>query len=190
MSKPDKPLFEHRRERRGILGKGLAALAAAPLAGCDVISNSETGKQVLRSGEHLSYAVHRLLGRKAMAQEFPAADIAPVFRANGTLMPPGPEYAAMMASNFTAWRLKVGGLVNKPLELDLDELRALPARTQITRHDCVEGWSCIGQWKGVRLSHLLDMAGVKAQAKFVVFHCLDKMEEDDNKSMYYESIDL
>jgi DMSO/TMAO reductase YedYZ molybdopterin-dependent catalytic subunit len=125
-----------------------------------------------------------------MAQEFAPADIAPVFRANGTLMPPGDAYAAMLANGFADWRLHVDGLVEKPMELTLAQLRELPSRTQITRHDCVEGWSCIGQWKGVRLSHVLGMAQVKPGAKYVVFHCLDQMEEGDDDSVYYESVDL
>jgi DMSO/TMAO reductase YedYZ molybdopterin-dependent catalytic subunit len=113
-----------------------------------------------------------------------------VFRANGTTMPPGESYASMVANKFADWRLKVDGLVEKPLEFSMPQLQAMPSRTQITRHDCVEGWSCIGQWKGVRLSHLLNMARLKPEAKFVVFHCLDQMDEDDEDTMYYESVDL
>jgi DMSO/TMAO reductase YedYZ molybdopterin-dependent catalytic subunit len=95
-----------------------------------------------------------------------------------------------VANQFADWRLKVDGLVEKPLEFTMAQLQALPSRTQITRHDCVEGWSCIGQWKGVRLSHLLNMARLKPEAKFVVFHCLDQMDEDDDETMYYESAEL
>jgi DMSO/TMAO reductase YedYZ molybdopterin-dependent catalytic subunit len=125
-----------------------------------------------------------------MAQEFTPAEIAPTFRANGTTMPMGESYAGMVANKFADWRLKVDGLVAKPLELTMAQLQAMPARTQITRHDCVEGWSCIGQWKGVRLSHVLGMAQPKPEAKFVVFHCLDQMDADDEDTMYYESVDL
>ena len=188
--KKTQPFFEQRRERRSILRTGLAAMAGTALAGCDAISHSETGVKVLKSAESLSYEVHRVLGRKAMAQEFTPADLSPVFRGNGTLMPPGPDYAALMAKGFDAWRLKVDGLVNKPLEFSLGQLQAMPLRTQITRHDCVEGWSAIGQWKGVRLSHLLGMAGVKPEGKFVVFHCLDRMNGMDANSVYYESVDM
>jgi DMSO/TMAO reductase YedYZ molybdopterin-dependent catalytic subunit len=105
-------------------------------------------------------------------------------------MPAGDEYAAMLKSGFANWRLKIDGLVQKPLEFSLAQLREMPARTQITRHDCVEGWSCIGQWKGVRLSHVLGIAQLRPEAKYIVFHCLDRMEEDDEDSLYYESIDL
>jgi len=188
--KPSKPFFEHRRERRGLLRAGLAAAAGGALAGCDALSHSDTAEEVLRSAESLSMAAQRALGRRAMAQEFAASDVAPVFRANGTTMPMGDEYAAMVANSFANWRLKIDGLVQKPLEFSLAQLREMPSRTQVTRHDCVEGWSCIGQWKGVRLSHVLGMAQLKPEAKYVVFHCLDQMEADDEDSMYYESVDL
>ena len=188
--KAAQPLFEQRRERRGILRAGLAVAAGGALAGCDALSHNDTAVAVLRSAESLNHSLHRVLGRRAMAQEFPASDIAPVFRANGTTMPTGDSYAALVADGFASWRLKVDGLVGRPLELSLAQLRELPARTQVTRHDCVEGWSCIGQWKGVRLSHLLGLAQVKPEAKFAVFHCLDLMEDDDEDSAYYESVDM
>jgi DMSO/TMAO reductase YedYZ molybdopterin-dependent catalytic subunit len=187
--KKQKPFFEQRRERRRLLQAGLA-VAAGTLAGCDALSRNDTAVRVLKSAETLTETVHRALGRRAMAQEFSPGDIAPKFRSNGTAMPPGNAYAALMANDFADWRLKVDGLVARPLELSLAQLRAMPARTQITRHDCVEGWSVIGQWKGVRLSHLLNLAHMQPQARFVVFHCLDLMDKDDRSSLYYESVDL
>jgi DMSO/TMAO reductase YedYZ molybdopterin-dependent catalytic subunit len=190
MNMEAKPFLERRRERRGLLRAGLAVAAGGALAGCDALSHNDTAVEVLRSAESLTRAAHRVLGRRAMAQEFSPADIAPKFRANGTTVPPGESYAALAAAGFADWRLKVDGLVANPLELSLAQLQALPARTQITRHDCVEGWSAIGQWKGVRLSHLLELARISPQAKFVVFHCLDRMDEQDENTMYYESVDL
>ena len=68
----------------------------------------------------------------------------------------------------------------------LAELRAMPARSQITRHDCVEGWSAIGKWTGVPLSHLLGQAGLKPEARYIVFRCADTFRG----TLYYESIDL
>ena len=188
--KKNQPFFEQRRERRSFLRAGVAVAAAGSLAGCDALSNDETAVGVLRSAEALTESVHRVLGRRAMAQEFKPADIAATFRANGTTAPIGESYAAMVADGFKGWTLTVDGLVAKPLELSMAELQAMPARTQITRHDCVEGWSCIGQWKGVRLSHLLNLAQVKPEARYVVFHCLDQMDENDDDTMYYESVDL
>jgi DMSO/TMAO reductase YedYZ molybdopterin-dependent catalytic subunit len=186
----NKPFFEQRRERRSMLRAALVGIASGTLAGCDALTHNETAVEVLRTAESLSENVHRMLGRRATAQEFTPADIAPVFRANGTTEPMGDAYAQMLAERFANWRLEIGGLVEKPQSFSLAQLRELPSRTQITRHDCVEGWSCIGQWKGVQLSHLLGLAQPKAQAKFVVFHCLDQMDEGDEESMYYESVDL
>jgi DMSO/TMAO reductase YedYZ molybdopterin-dependent catalytic subunit len=123
-----------------------------------------------------------------MAQEFEPSQVAPVFRGNGTLSPGDADYVALRNGGFAGYRLTVGGLVAKPAEFGLDELRAMPARTQITRHDCVEGWSCIGKWTGAKLGPLLDRAGVKPEARYVVFYCADAMDATGAK--YYESIDL
>jgi hypothetical protein len=104
MKKPA-PYFQHRRERRGLLRAGIAAAAGSALAGCDAISHNDAAVEVLRSAESLNRTVHRVLGRRAMAEEFTPAQIAPKFRANGTLMPPGEDYAAMVANGFADWRL-------------------------------------------------------------------------------------
>src|SRR6185312_798412 len=119
----------------------------------------------------------------AMAQEFSESDLSPSFRSNGTSRPSSPEYARLAKGGFADYRLEVGGLVATPLSLSLDEVRALPSRTQITRHDCVEGWSAIGKWKGARLRALLERAQPHASAKFVVFHCADSL--DDDGALYY-----
>ena len=75
------------------------------------------------------------------------------------------------------------------MALSLAEIRKLPSRTQITRHDCVEGWSAIGEWTGARLSTLLEAAHLLPSARYVVFHCAVPMEKDAT-SLYYESVDL
>jgi DMSO/TMAO reductase YedYZ molybdopterin-dependent catalytic subunit len=176
--------------RRGILARLLAGAGALALAGCDRLSESSWFPKVLGVGEKASYKVQRLIvPRKAMAQEFPPADLSPQFRSNGTFMPGDPSYRAMASRGFADYRLGVGGLVERPLSLSLADIRALPSRTQITRHDCVEGWSAIGKWKGVRLGAVLEAAQLKPNARFVVFHCADMLDEDD-PSPYYESIDM
>ena len=91
-----------------------------------------------------------------------------------------------MANGFKDWRLSVEGLVAQPLKLSLDQLRAMPTRTQITRHDCVEGWSAIGQWTGVQLRVLLDQARLLPAARYLVFRCAD----DFDGTPYYESVDI
>jgi DMSO/TMAO reductase YedYZ molybdopterin-dependent catalytic subunit len=73
--------------------------------------------------------------------------------------------------------------------LSLSDLRSMPSRTQITRHDCVEGWSCIGKWKGVQLSTILAKVGLRPKAKYIVFRCADSLEQTlDGSGKYYESI--
>ena len=182
------------RDRRHLLRGAVAAAGAAMLSGCDRLSSNASFVAALNSAEKLSHAAGRLVAPKsAMAQEFSQADVAPVFRGNGTLDPQDADYLALKKEGFASYRLSVGGLVEKPFELSLEQLRALPSRTQITRHDCVEGWSCIGKWKGVPLAALLDQARPTAEARFVVFRCFDSMEGpslDGRDSRYYESIDF
>ena len=81
---------------------------------------------------------------------------------------------------------------SRPTRFTMSDLRALPSRTQITRHDCVEGWSCIGKWKGARLNALLQQVDLKPGARYIVFHCADEMpgEGFDPPEPYYESVDL
>src|ERR1700743_827768 len=125
--------------RRGFLMRGLAGVGALALTGCNSISQQPWADPLLRSAEALTMRVQRLFaGNHALAQEFTKADIAPGFRANGKLDPGRVKYRDHFSSIFSDWRITVGGLVEHPLSLSMDHLRKMPARTQITRHDCVE----------------------------------------------------
>ena len=165
-----------------------AAAGTGVLAGCDSLSEREGFVEVLGVAEPLSQRVQRFLTGDRLAREYPASMISPVFRPNGSINPKTPEYLALKANDFADYRLRIRGMVERPLEVSLDALRALPARTQITRHDCVEGWSVIGQWTGVPVAHLLDLARPKPGARHVVFHCFDDIAGDGSR--YYESVDL
>jgi DMSO/TMAO reductase YedYZ molybdopterin-dependent catalytic subunit len=181
----DKPL-----SRRKMLAGTAASLTALPLEGCDLFSENREVRTVLDSAEGLTqYAQRLFLSRDTLAREFTEADISPYFRANGSIAPDDPIYVSLAQLGFKEWRLEVGGLVNSPLDLSLSDLRAMPSRTQITRHDCVEGWSCIGKWTGVPLSEVLRRTGLKADARYIVFYCADSLDEGD-PDKYYESIDL
>jgi DMSO/TMAO reductase YedYZ molybdopterin-dependent catalytic subunit len=183
----------HQRQRRHLLRGTVAAAGAALLSGCDRLSNNERFVEALKSAEQLSHAAHKLVApRSAMAQEFERKDIVPTFRSNGTQEPMDEDYRALAAAGFADYKLAVTGLVEQPAAYSLAQLRALPSRTQITRHDCVEGWSCIGQWKGVPLAALLGAAKPQPAARFVVFRCFDSMDEPSagTDSRYYESIDF
>jgi DMSO/TMAO reductase YedYZ molybdopterin-dependent catalytic subunit len=178
--------------RRGFLTSGLAAASTALLAGCNELSDQPWVKRVLDSAETLTRVSQRaLLSPTAFAREYTEADLSPAFKANGSTDPGDPIYKAHAANDFADWKLGIGGLVEQPLELSLAELRAMPSRTQITRHDCVEGWSCIGKWKGVPLSALLDRVMLKPDARYIVFYCADNLfETGKEKDKYYESIGL
>lgn len=174
--------------RRRLLRAALGTAGAGLLAGCDSLSRSERFVDMLNLAEPVNRAVQRALTGHRLAQEFPRSMISPVFRPNGTIRPDTPGYRALLADGFAGFQLRVRGLVERPLELSLEALRAMPARTQVTRHDCVEGWSVIGEWAGVPLADLLDRARLRAGARYVVFRCFDDLAGDGSR--YYESIDL
>ncbi len=177
-------------DRRGLLARMIAGIGAMALAGCQKLSDTTWFPNILDFGEKATQGVQRLiLPRKAMVREFPETDLDQKFRSNGTSVPDNPAFLAMAKKGFTDYRLAVDGLVEKPGMFSLAEIRALPSRTQITRHDCVEGWSAIGKWKGARLGSLLEKVQLKPNARYVVFHCADPMN-DDGSSPYYESIDM
>jgi DMSO/TMAO reductase YedYZ molybdopterin-dependent catalytic subunit len=169
---------------------GAAGASGLLLTGCDKLSASPSFRRVLANAEGWNIAAQRLLtGQDRLAREFSKADLSPRFKANGSFTGTGDEYKRLLDANFADYRLKVGGLVRHPLELSLAELKALPSRSQITRHDCVEGWSAIGGWKGVPLGLLLKSASLLPQARYIVFHCFDNLGGGD-QGLYYESIDL
>jgi DMSO/TMAO reductase YedYZ molybdopterin-dependent catalytic subunit len=185
--------------RRALIGSGAGLL----LSGCskilqaDALTGSPSFLRVLAAAEGWTRASQRfLLSGGAMAQEFKASDISPRFKANGTLNPGGEDYDRNVAEGFVNWRLMIDGMVAHPLLLSVADLRRLPSRSQITRHDCVEGWSAIGGWTGTPLALLLKAAGVLPGAKYVVFHCADNLDGEPSKGgeqspgQYYESLAL
>jgi DMSO/TMAO reductase YedYZ molybdopterin-dependent catalytic subunit len=179
--------------RRNLLKAMLAGTATAVLTGCTSLSEKPWVQEALGEVENLTRWVQRLFaGHHALAPEFSRKDIAPVFRANGTLNPQTDQYAAHVANNFADWRIEVGGLVERKLSLSLADLRAMPPRTQITRHDCVEGWSCIGEWTGAPLAPILAAAKPKPTARYVMFYCADPQGNAQSADVpyYYESLDL
>ena len=170
-------------KRRGFL----AAIGAGFVAGCNKIAETDVGSKVLGAAERWHEGAHRLLtNREALAPEYPRSAISPFFRGNGSTDPQNGDYQDQAAEDFANWRLDVGGLVRNPLSLSLDNIRKLPQRTQITRHDCVEGWSAIGEWTGRQWSLLLEAADLMPEARYIVFRCADNLNGQD----YYESVDL
>jgi len=164
----------------------VASLSASALTGCGPVKDQLTSSLhgVLDSVQGLNHAV---IGTRGSARLYTEADINPVFRVNGLDTPSDTRYADAARDNWRGYRLPVTGLVDRPHTFTLAELRAMPQVSQITRHDCVEGWSVIGKFGGVQLATIIAMAQPQSAARFVVFRCFDK---DETGTEYYESLDL
>ena len=144
-----------------------------------------------RTVQHAAKAVvspvmNSLLNRAAPRAEFQAADISPYFWPNGKI-PTCAEWKALADSGFKDYRLKIRGLVENPVELSLDDLRALSRKSQITLHHCIQGWSGIAEWGGVPLGEIVDLVRPKAAAGAVVFHSFGEGKEGGR---FYDSLSL
>jgi len=173
--------------RRTLLGS--FAAAGTLLAGCSRLDDKTPFRQLLDASDGFTMHAQRLiLAKRPLVRELPPSQISATFPMNGTTMPQGDYYKRLLDDEFRDWKLRVHGLVDRPLALTLAHLQSLPARTQITMHNCDEGWSAIGQWTGVQLARLFALSGLRPNARYAVFHCLDKIDLDGK--YYYESIDL
>lgn len=165
----------------------LAGIGALFVGACSKVADSKVGSSLLSAAEDWHRKAHRALSnRTALVREYAKSDLSPYFRGNGSVTVDTDEYRQHVADGFANWRLEVGGLVANPMSLSMENLRKLPQRTQITRHDCVEGWSAIGEWTGPQLSVILEAAGVSEEAKFILFRCADTLSGHE----YYESVDM
>jgi len=168
----------------------LALAGAVALAGCSRIGNALTVNPAFRRAllipEKLDLAI---LGAGApLAREYSIKDISPDFRQNGFDPPHGAQYLRWSRNEWRGYTLGVEGLVRAPHAYTLEELKTrFAAVSNITRHDCVEGWSVIGKWTGVRVSDLITAAGVLPAARFVIFYCMD---DDGQGTLYYESLNM
>ena len=173
--------------RRRFLTAAAAGTGGLLLSGCDAIVQSPVAADMLDQVGGLNRRFQRAVSpREALAKEYRPGERSPLFRTNGNTFPDSAAYLKHMATNFADWRIPVTGLVARPLELSIERIRSLPQRSQITRHDCVEGWSAIGQWQGPQLGPILKMAGLSDKARYIVFRCADNFGDRP----YYESIDL
>ena len=173
--------------RRALLG-GFVATGTV-LAGCGRLDGKTPFRQMLAASDGFTLHAQRLiLAQRPLVRELSLSQISAAFPINGTSMPHGDYYKTLLDTEFHDWQLKVHGLVARPLALSLAQIQALPARTQITMHNCDEGWSAVGQWTGVPLASLLALSGLQPSARYVVFHCLDKLDLDGK--YYYESLDM
>ena len=171
-------------------------MSSLVLAGCDQFDflgqRDNQVRDFLERANSLTYQAQRLLGsQQPLSRTFDESEIRQPQRPNGSTDPKTDEYLALKANDFADYKFRVTGLVENELSFSLAELRNMPAQSQVTRHDCVEGWSCIAKWTGTRLGALLDQAKVKPNAKFVVYHCFDAEGQTlSGPEAYYESSDL
>lgn len=141
-------------------------------------------RTIQRAGDLLVNPVLRmLLGGHAPRAEYQPKDISPFFWPNGKI-PTSDSWKHMVSHGFEDYRLKVHGLIENPVELSMDELRAMPKRSQITLHNCIQGWSGIAQWGGVPMIELIQLVRPKASVRAVVFYSFGEGLEG---GQYYDS---
>ena len=175
-------------KRRQFLKGTVGAASLVALGGCDNLTQRGWFPSILGMAEKFTDRVQRIVTpTNALAKEYTEADISVVFPANGNIDPGTRSYDTLRRNNFADWHVTIDGLVSKPTVFSLGAIKEMPARTQITRHDCVEGWSAIGKWTGVPLGDLLHNVEPLVHAKYAVFHCADV---DDAGISYYESMAL
>jgi DMSO/TMAO reductase YedYZ molybdopterin-dependent catalytic subunit len=160
--------------RRKLLKTGLAATGG--IAGLGVAARAAQSFGLLPPdaggiwglGETLTYASQRLITRHSLAREFPRDAISPRPLAN-EMAPPSEAFKQLEAGGFADWRLAVDGMVTRPGTFSVAQLKSYPSRSQITQIACEEGWSYIAEWIGVPLSHVLEVAGIQPEARYVVY---------------------
>jgi len=170
----------HLITRREALITGLASIGGLLLSGCSKKLPPTYGN-ILRMGDTFTYAAHQvLLPGESLVKEYTHGDISS-FPATGTTNPGDPNtqffsepYRQLQKGSFADWRLSVEGLVSRPGTYSLSDLKRFPARTQITRHVCEEGWTAIAEWTGVPLSRVLEAVGILPTARFVQFYSYDQ----------------
>jgi len=166
--------------RRRFLVGGSAALGGLFLSGCGQTPVPPTYGSILRAADNLTYLAHRaLLPGQSLVREYSRRQISD-FPAIGAVTPHEPgqrgyseAYRDLQAGGFADWRLSIEGAVERPGTYSLADLKRLPARTQITRHTCEEGWTAIAEWTGVTLGTVLLHAGLLPSAVCVCFHTYD-----------------
>jgi DMSO/TMAO reductase YedYZ molybdopterin-dependent catalytic subunit len=151
----------------------LAAAASSILVGCDshpVGTFLDVMKQWNEGFEGFLFSPHRLAPELPPSAQTPEAAFPSYFISDSMPFPP------------TDWKLKVGGLVARPMTLTLDQLRQMPRTDMRVQHHCVEGWSAVASWQGVRVSEIARMVGLDPRVRYVEFRSFD--------SDYWSSWDL
>ena len=163
-------------ERRLFMKRGLSLGALTLLTGCDVTGDESVQKVLTAMSSWNDRAQGFLFSSTRLAPEFPESAITKPFPFNAFYTQ---DEAPRVDGG--SYKLEISGLVREKKAWTLPELHALPQVSQITRHICVEGWSAIGKWNGVRFSDFLQRIGADTTARYIGFKCADN---------YYTSIDM
>ena len=129
-------------------------------------------------GSMIDGARRVLFGHSISRQNYSIAEIAPYFRVNGR-PPVSSLYNSLAADGFANYRLEVGGLVENPLQLSLADLKSMPHTKQVTKHCCIQGWSAVGQWGGVELKRIVELARPHSSVRYIALYAFDNKSETE-----------
>jgi len=163
-------------ERRLFLKRGLSLGALSLLTGCNITDQESVQRVLMAMSRWNDGAQQWLFSSQRLAPEFPESRITRPFPFNAFY-----SEDEVVEVDGSSYKLELAGMIRERKPWTLPELYALPQVSQVTRHICVEGWSAIGKWSGVRFSDFLARVGADTTAKYVGFQCADD---------YYGSIDM
>ena len=134
------------------------------------------------------------LRRLTSRQDYSKEDLSPEHRVNGK-PPDDDSYKIMAVHNFADYKLEVGGLVERPMTFTLEDLRTFPSKqTQRVLHNCIQGWTSIGEWTGVPLRQIVELVEPKPEARYLCFYTMQWTGRDEPSAQgtgqFYEVIDL
>jgi thiosulfate reductase cytochrome b subunit len=117
---------------------------------------------------------------------YPERAISRFFWPNGTL-PNSQAYIDLRNNSFRDYMLRVDGLVENPVVLSFDQLKAMPKQEQITQHYCIQGWSGVAKWGGVPMREIVELVRPLPQARWAVFYSFAPGGEGGR---YYDAHDI
>ncbi len=164
-------------ESRRLFGKRVLSLGGlSMLSGCALTDEDAAEKMLISVSRWNDNVQAFLFDPNKLAPTYPESMITKPFPFNAYY---GEDEIRDVDGD--SYRLQLGGLIRERKPWTLAQLALLPQTTQVTRHICVEGWSAIGKWGGVRFADFLNRVGADTTAKYVGFKCADD---------YYTSIDM
>ncbi|MDP8998647.1 MAG: molybdopterin-dependent oxidoreductase [Myxococcota bacterium] len=170
-----------------LVGLALGGVGLVVIVVANIVANT-LSRRAPRAVQHVASGLVNplltvLLDRYAPQARYRKDDISPFLWPNGK-MPISDEWKGLAAGGFLHYRLRVYGLVENPVTLSLDELRALGKKAQITLHHCIQGWSGIAEWGGLPIGELIKLVRPKPEAHAVIFYSFG---EGGEGGQYYES---